>query len=79
MAKGNTCPNCGRQMFHQEKAVRVCSACGAVGWDVTPGSAGAGKGSKCVLCGANTVRTVHDDKRGFAVKYCSTCKSTLIV
>jgi hypothetical protein len=79
MAKGSTCPNCGELTFHQEKAVRVCSSCGAMGWDKTPGSAGSGKGSVCNLCGGHTVKTVHQDERGFAVKFCSACGSTFTI
>lgn len=79
MAKGNTCPQCGEHKYHEAKGVCVCSSCGAVGWDVTPGSPGAGKGSKCNLCESHTVKAVHTDKaRNFTVNFCSTCKATFI-
>jgi len=80
MAKGNTCPNCGEHKFHKEKGVYICSNCNAVGWDTTPSSPGAGKGSKCNNCDNHTVKPVHtDSERGFTVNFCSTCKSTFIV
>ncbi len=78
MAKGRTCPNCGNTTFHKQKGVMICSTCDAVGWDTTPGSAGAGKGETCKLCGKSTVKTVRkDDKK--TIKFCSTCKSTFII
>ena len=77
MPKGSKCPKCGELTFHKEKAVMVCSQCGAVGWDTIPGSAGAGKGKKCLRCGNNTVRAVHsDEQRNLTHYFCSTCKST---
>ena len=80
MAKGNTCPSCGELKFHKDGAVRICSECGAVGWEMTPGSKGAGKGSKCILCGNQTAKRVYEDAtRKFQVIYCSTCKSTHIL
>ena len=80
MAKGYTCPNCDEKKFHKVKAVYVCSNCKAVGWDKTPGSAGAGKGSKCNSCSNHTVKVVHEDKkRNFKVYFCSECKATYIL
>lgn len=78
MAKGSTCPNCGNTTFHKEKGVMVCSSCNAVGWDTTPGSAGAGKGEACRICRKNTVRVMFEDGNK-KIKFCSTCKSTFII
>jgi hypothetical protein len=81
MAKGNTCPHCGNQTFHKEKAVRVCSTptCKAVGWTVLPDSPGAGKGSVCRLCSNQTVRQIYERKSKFTITYCTTCNSVFLL
>ena len=80
MAKGNRCPACGQLTFHNSathKAVYHCSSCEAVGWWESPGAPGSGKGKRCESCGGSTMRAVYT-KGNLTVKFCSTCKATLL-
>jgi len=78
MAKGNTCPSCGKHTFHQKGPVRVCSKCKCVGWYHTPEGAGSGKGKECHCCGNNTlhkIRTVNKRE----IRHCTICYATVIL
>lgn len=82
MARGNSCPGCGKQTFHDNKTGALeCSSCGAVGWlgdsHVNPGS---GKGRKCGAsgCGRFTLRAVADLNDQQRLYYCSSCDAIVV-
>jgi hypothetical protein len=79
MAKGNTCPNCGKQTFGKKKAVRICSSCKVVGWFEKPGGTGGGKGKTCGSCDESTLHMIHQSSR-FTVRGCSNlyCQAIII-
>jgi hypothetical protein len=78
MAKGFKCPSCGELKFQTKGAVRICSACGAVGWTGKPTEPGAGRGKECELCGGNTVRTIYENG-AVKITHCYNCEATGIV
>ena len=77
MAKGNVCPNCGKQTFHSDKGAMTCSSCGVRGWLRAPDSMGAGSGTSCRFCHRRMTRVVAELDSGTAVKYCYNCGATV--
>ncbi len=79
MAKGSTCPNCGKQTYQSKEndPVRRCSNCAAIGWLAVPAGPGGGKGSKCRLCGKSVVRELATIG-GTTVRHCYNCRSTYL-
>ena len=78
MAKGQACPNCGEQTFHEDGPIHVCSQCGAVGWLGAPGSPGGGRGRRCQHCGALRLRELVVWEDGTALSHCYDCSATVV-
>ena len=80
MTKGQECPYCGQQTFHDRNTHRECSACGYVGWPWYKRVSGMGRGSgrKCPWCEAATLHAILTLPSGATVRRCSTCSFTAI-
>jgi ribosomal protein L37AE/L43A len=77
MAKGQICPSCGNQTFHEDGPIYKCSTCDGIGWLRRPGSPGAGKGTECGYCGKSTLREIYSD-HNLTIFTCTACKAIFI-
>jgi uncharacterized Zn finger protein len=79
--KGATCPNCGKQTFHDEGSYRQCSNCKFIGWSWQQPvrAVGKGKGWKCPNCSNQTLHGIINLPNGETVRRCATCDFSAIV
>jgi uncharacterized Zn finger protein len=78
MAKGQACPNCGNQTFHEDGPLHECSECGAIGWLGAPGPPGGGSGRTCGHCGSRRLRELFRWEDGGSLLHCYNCSASVL-
>lgn len=75
--KGQICPGCAKQTFHDRGSHRRCSSCEYIGWSWRQSveQVGKGRGKRCPNCSWLTLHEilVLDNGNGCTVRRCSTC------
>ncbi len=81
MAKGNKCPECGKNQARYEKGALHCGnkSCGSVSWTAfdKPSAGEKRKGYECGACGKQTVHPIGVVAQA-KIWRCSTCAATIV-
>lgn len=75
--KGQICPSCGNQTFHDKGSYRRCAAaaCGFIGWSWQQPvkKVGKGKGQICPNCNNQTMHRIIELRKGIVIRRCAIC------
>ena len=80
MTRGETCPHCDGDTYHDEGSYRECSNCGYIGWSFSHPveGVGSGQGIKCPWCECHTLHDIKVLSNDSILRRCSTCNYTAI-
>lgn len=80
MARGSTCPGCGKDTYQNEGSYRKCSSCGYIGWGWKhiPKDVGSGRGNRCPDCKKLKLHDVVIVGEQFILRRCTTCNYTAL-